>query len=109
MQTTFPAWLFPVTHGATTMWERWDGWTPDEGFQDAGMNSFNHYAYGAVGAWMYRTVAGIESIRSGPPTSTSFSSRSRAGGLAGRAPAITRPMGQSAAAGCAWTAAWSGG
>jgi alpha-L-rhamnosidase len=52
--------LFPVKNGATTVWERWDGWTSDKGFQDIGMNSFNHYAYGAVGAWMYRTVAGLE-------------------------------------------------
>jgi alpha-L-rhamnosidase len=59
-QETFPSWLFPVKNGATTIWERWDGWTPDKGFQDKGMNSFNHYAYGAVGAWMYRSVAGLE-------------------------------------------------
>jgi alpha-L-rhamnosidase len=60
MQKTFPSWLFPVTHAATTMWERWDGWTPEKGFNDAGMNSYNHYAYGAVGEWMYATVAGID-------------------------------------------------
>jgi alpha-L-rhamnosidase len=59
-QEDFPSWLFPVKNGATTIWERWDGWTPDKGFQDKGMNSFNHYAYGAVGAWMYRAVAGLE-------------------------------------------------
>lgn len=59
-QETFPSWLFPVKNGATTIWERWDGWTPDKGFQDKGMNSFNHYAYGAVGAWMVRSVAGLE-------------------------------------------------
>jgi alpha-L-rhamnosidase len=59
-QESFPSWLFPVKNGATTIWERWDGWTPDKGFQDKGMNSFNHYAYGAVGAWMYRTVAGLD-------------------------------------------------
>ena len=59
-QETFPSWLFPVKNGATTIWERWDGWTPEKGFQDVGMNSFNHYAYGAIGAWMYRTVAGLE-------------------------------------------------
>jgi len=58
-QETYPSWLFPVKNGATTIWERWDGWTPEKGFQDTGMNSFNHYAYGAVGAWMYRTVAGL--------------------------------------------------
>ena len=65
-QETFPSWLFPVTNGATTIWERWDGWTPDKGFQTPGMNSFNHYAYGAVGAWMYRTVAGIDLDSSDP-------------------------------------------
>jgi alpha-L-rhamnosidase len=59
-QETFPSWLFPVRNGATTIWERWDGWTPASGFQDKGMNSFNHYAYGAVGDWMYRVVAGID-------------------------------------------------
>lgn len=59
-QETFPSWLFPVKNGATTIWERWDGWTQEKGFQDKSMNSFNHYAYGAVGAWMYRTVAGLD-------------------------------------------------
>ena len=59
-QETFPSWLFPVKNGATTIWERWDGWTPEKGPGDKGMNSFNHYAYGAVGAWMVRTVAGLE-------------------------------------------------
>ncbi|PTX95182.1 alpha-L-rhamnosidase [Spartobacteria bacterium LR76] len=59
-QETFPSWLFPVKNGATTIWERWDGWTPERGFQDKGMNSFNHYAYGAVGDWMYRHLAGLE-------------------------------------------------
>lgn len=59
-QETFPSWLFPVKNGATTIWERWDGWTTDKGFQDKGMNSFNHYAYGAVGAWMVRSAAGLE-------------------------------------------------
>jgi alpha-L-rhamnosidase len=48
-----------VLHGATTIWERWDGWTEDKGFQDPGMNSFNHYAFGAVGEWMYETIGGI--------------------------------------------------
>jgi alpha-L-rhamnosidase len=48
-----------VKHGATTIWERWDGWTPDKGFQDPGMNSFNHYSLGSCGEWLYDTVAGI--------------------------------------------------
>jgi alpha-L-rhamnosidase len=56
----YPSWLYPVKQGATTIWERWDGLKPDGSFQDAGMNSFNHYAYGAIGEWMYRVVAGLE-------------------------------------------------
>lgn len=59
-QTTFPSWLYPVTQGATTIWERWDSYHHERGFQSVGMNSFNHYAYGAIGAWLYQTVAGIE-------------------------------------------------
>ena len=59
-QQTCPGWLYPVTQGATTIWERWDGWTAENGFQSSQMNSFNHYAYGAIGAWLYSTVAGIE-------------------------------------------------
>jgi alpha-L-rhamnosidase len=56
---TYPSWLFPVSNGATTMWERWDGWTPDKGFGDIGMNSYNHYAFGAVGEYLYGGVGGI--------------------------------------------------
>jgi alpha-L-rhamnosidase len=59
-QTTWPSWLYSVTQGATTIWERWDGWTHDKGFQDEGMNSFNHYAYGAIGDWMYAVIGGID-------------------------------------------------
>lgn len=58
-QETYPSWLFPVKMGATTIWERWDGIKADSTFQDKGMNSFNHYAYGAIGNWMYQTVAGL--------------------------------------------------
>jgi alpha-L-rhamnosidase len=56
----YPSWLYPITKGATTIWERWDGIKPDGSFQDEGMNSFNHYAYGAIGEWMYRVMAGLE-------------------------------------------------
>jgi alpha-L-rhamnosidase len=62
----YPSWLYPVTQGATTIWERWDGQKPDGTFQDKGMNSFNHYAYGAVGDWMYRVMAGIDIDASAP-------------------------------------------
>ena len=57
---TFPSWGFSIAHGATSIWERWDGWTPENGFQDPGMNSFAHYSFGAVCEWMFRTVAGID-------------------------------------------------
>jgi len=60
MRTEYPSWLYPVTKGATTMWERWDGIKPDSSFQDPSMNSLNHYAYGAVGDWLYQTVAGLQ-------------------------------------------------
>jgi alpha-L-rhamnosidase len=55
----YPSWLYPVTQGATTIWERWDGQKPDGTFQTVGMNSFNHYAYGAIGEWLYTYIAGI--------------------------------------------------
>jgi alpha-L-rhamnosidase len=57
---TFPSWGYPVKHGATTIWERWDGWTEERGFQNPGMNSFNHYAYGSCGQWMFSAMAGID-------------------------------------------------
>ena len=59
-QKQWPSWLYAVTQGATTIWERWDGWTEEKGFQDIGMNSFNHYAYGAIGDWLMQRVAGID-------------------------------------------------
>ncbi len=55
----FPGWLYSVDQGATTIWERWNSYTKKDGFGPVGMNSFNHYAYGAVLAWIYKTVAGI--------------------------------------------------
>jgi alpha-L-rhamnosidase len=60
LREEYPSWLYPVKQGATTIWERWDGQKPDGSFQSVGMNSFNHYAYGAIGEWMYRVVAGLE-------------------------------------------------
>ncbi|MCB0069401.1 MAG: hypothetical protein KDD77_19695, partial [Caldilineaceae bacterium] len=58
LQESYPSWLYPVTQGATTIWERWDGQKPDGSFQTPSMNSFNHYAYGAIGEWMVRVVGG---------------------------------------------------
>ncbi|HQO33913.1 MAG TPA: family 78 glycoside hydrolase catalytic domain [bacterium] len=56
---TIPSWGYQIEKGATTIWERWDGWVEGRGFQERGMNSFNHYAIGAVGEWMYRNILGI--------------------------------------------------
>jgi alpha-L-rhamnosidase len=65
LQDTYPSWLYPVKMGATTIWERWDGQKTDGTFQNPGMNSFNHYAYGAIGDWMYRCVTGIDLVEPG--------------------------------------------
>jgi len=66
MQETYPSWLYPVKMGATTIWERWGGIHPDSTFEPASMNSFNHYAYGAIGDWMYRVVAGLDTYDDAP-------------------------------------------
>ncbi|MDB6110130.1 MAG: Alfa-L-rhamnosidase [Pedosphaera sp.] len=65
LQQSYPSWLYQVNLGATTMWERWDGWTPGGGFQSVGMNSFNHYAFGAVGEYLYSAVGGINAASPG--------------------------------------------
>jgi alpha-L-rhamnosidase len=56
---TYPSWFYSINQGATTMWERWNSYTHESGFGDVSMNSFNHYAYGAIGQWMYERVAGL--------------------------------------------------
>jgi alpha-L-rhamnosidase len=59
-QRSFPSWRYMIDRGATTIWERWDGWSEEGGFQSAWMNSFNHYSLGSVGEWLYRFVLGID-------------------------------------------------
>ena len=59
-QEEYPSWGYSIRHGATTIWERWDGWTEHGGFQSAAMNSFNHYSLGSIGDWLYGHVAGID-------------------------------------------------
>ena len=59
MQRACPSWLYPVTVGATTIWERWNGWTKEKGFEDAGMNSFNHFAFGSVGDYFFQFILGL--------------------------------------------------
>ncbi|KAJ0418578.1 bacterial alpha-L-rhamnosidase-domain-containing protein [Aspergillus carlsbadensis] len=60
-----PSWLYPVTMGATTIWERWDSLLPDGSINDGEMTSFNHYALGAVGDWLHRTVGGLFALKPG--------------------------------------------
>ena len=66
LQESYPSWLYPVKMGATTIWERWNGIRPDSTFEPASMNSFNHYAYGAIGDWMYREVTGLDTDEDAP-------------------------------------------
>jgi alpha-L-rhamnosidase len=66
LQTGNPSWLYSVYQGATTIWERWNSYTLDKGFGDVGMNSFNHYAYGAVQEWMYKYMLGIDNDETDP-------------------------------------------
>ena len=65
LRTEYPSWLYPVTKGATTIWEHWDGIMQNGGFWSADMNSFNHYAYGSVADWVYGVAAGIQPAQPG--------------------------------------------
>ena len=66
LRRAYPSWLYPITKGATTIWEHWDGIMPDGGFWSKDMNSFNHYAYGAVADWLYGVAAGIQVAEDAP-------------------------------------------
>jgi alpha-L-rhamnosidase len=68
LQTECPSWLYPVTMGATTVWERWDSMLPDGTINPGEMTSFNHYALGAVADWMHRTVGGLSALTPGYET-----------------------------------------
>ncbi len=65
LKKDYPSWGYEIQHGATTMWERWNSIKPDGSFGDEGMNSFNHYAYGAVGDWMYQNIGAIRALEPG--------------------------------------------
>ena len=66
LRREYPSWLYPVTKGATTIWEHWDGIMPDGSFWSKDMNSFNHYAYGSVADWIYSVAAGIQVVEEAP-------------------------------------------
>ena len=99
MQRTYPSWLYPITRGATTMWERWDGIRPDSSFEDPGMNSFNHYAFGAVGDWMYQNIGGIGLDPAEPGYRRSRIAPRRGAGLTSASASLDTPFG-------ALTSAW---
>lgn len=65
LRTDYPSWGHSIEHGATTLWERWDGWRPETGFQDPLMNSFNHFAVGCVGEWLYGALVGVRPTEPG--------------------------------------------
>ena len=65
LSTEYPSWGFSIVNGATTIWERWNSYTPENGFGDVGMNSFNHYSLGSVVEWMYEYVLGIRPLEPG--------------------------------------------
>ena len=94
VQEEYPSWLFPIRHGATTIWERWDGWTPEGGFQSVTMNSFNHYSLGAVVDWIYACLGGIDQA----PGSTAYREvliRPRPGaGVSRASAAVETPLGR---------------
>jgi alpha-L-rhamnosidase len=66
LREEYPSWLYPLSKGATTIWEHWDGMKPDGSMWSDDMNSFNHYAYGAVADWMYSVIGGIDSDENAP-------------------------------------------
>ncbi|HTI11916.1 MAG TPA: family 78 glycoside hydrolase catalytic domain [Puia sp.] len=93
MQDSYPSWLYPVKMGATTIWERWDGIKPDGDFEAVTMNSFNHYAYGAIGDWMYRVVTGLDTYEDGPGYQHSKIAPHPGGGLTEAAADLQTPYG----------------
>jgi PelA/Pel-15E family pectate lyase len=93
-QTTYPGWLLSVVNGATTIWERWDSWTPERGFHEEGMNSFNHYAYGSVVSWFYDTIAGLRPLPEAPGWKRFRIAPQPGGGLTHAAARIQTPHGE---------------
>ncbi len=97
-QETYPGWLFSVKNGATTIWERWDSWTPEHGFNSEGMNSFNHYAYGSVIEWFYDTIAGLKPDASVPGWKHFHIAPHPGGGLTSAKATLETPYGPAASA-----------
>ncbi len=93
LQESYPSWLYPITQGATTIWERWNGIEPDSSLFNPAMNSFNHYAYGAIGDFLYRTVAGLDRDPSVPGYQRLLIRPRPGGSLTSAAAALRTPHG----------------
>lgn len=94
LQKTYPGWLFSVKNGATTIWERWDSWTPEQGFHKDGMNSFNHYAYGSIVGWFYDTIGGLQSLEASPGWKHFRIAPIAGGGLSSARASVVTPYGK---------------
>ncbi|WP_183501204.1 family 78 glycoside hydrolase catalytic domain [Microbacterium invictum] len=92
LQTENPSWLYPVTMGATTIWERWDSMLPDGTINPGEMTSFNHYAFGSIATWMHRTVAGLAPLE--PGYSRILIAPQPGGGLTWASAALETPHGR---------------
>jgi alpha-L-rhamnosidase len=97
-QTTYPGWLFTVKNGATTIWERWDSWTPEAGFNKHNMNSFNHYAYGSVVGWFYSDIAGLQPLPETPGWKRFRIAPVPGGGLTSASATVETPYGPASSA-----------
>jgi len=97
LQETYPSWLYPIKNGATTMWERWNSYTLEHGFGPVGMNSFNHYAYGAIGEWMYEVIGGLRA--EAPGCASILFAPEPGGGVDSATTALEGPRGRIE---CAW-------
>lgn len=96
---TYPSWFYSINQGATTMWERWNSYSHEDGFGNAGMNSFNHYAYGAIGQWMYERIAGLAPDPAQPGYKHFFIQPIPGGPLSSASASIDTPYGR---ARCDW-------
>ncbi|QDT68743.1 Bacterial alpha-L-rhamnosidase [Planctomycetes bacterium MalM25] len=99
LKETYPSWFYSINQGATTMWERWNSYSHEDGFGNAGMNSFNHYAYGAIGQWMYERIAGLAPDPNQPGYKHFLLQPNPGGGLTSASASLDTPYGE---ASCGW-------
>jgi len=95
---SYPSWFYSIHQGATTMWERWNSYSHADGFGDAGMNSFNHYAYGAIGQWMHERIAGLAPDPAQPGYKHFFIQPAPSGPLTSARAELATPYGKASSA-----------